>query len=75
MSHYLIAFLDDFIWVLATVEIPFVHLICKQYREFMYRMTDSLRRRQSQQSFNTLTPFSFLFYSLHVLAPTGHPQV
>jgi hypothetical protein len=28
-----------------------------------------------QQSFNTLTPFNFLFYSLHVLAPTGHPQV
>jgi hypothetical protein len=27
-------------------------------------LTDSLRRRQSQQSFNTLTPFNFLFYSL-----------
>jgi hypothetical protein len=31
--------------------------------------------RQSQQSFNTLTPVNFLFYSLHVSAPTGHPQV
>jgi hypothetical protein len=31
--------------------------------------------RQSQQSFNTLTPPNFLFYSLHVSAPTGHPQV
>jgi hypothetical protein len=38
-------------------------------------LTDSLWRRQSQQSFNTLTPFNFLFYSLHVLTPTGHPQV
>jgi hypothetical protein len=39
-------------------------------------LTDSLWRRQSQQSFNILTPFNFLFfYSLHVSAPTGHPQV
>jgi hypothetical protein len=37
--------------------------------------TGSLRRRQSQQSFKTLTPFNFLFYSLDVSAPTGHPQV
>jgi hypothetical protein len=37
--------------------------------------TNSLWRRQSQQSFNTLTPFNFFFYSLHVSAPTGHPQV
>jgi hypothetical protein len=29
----------------------------------------------TQQSFNTLTPFNFLFYSLHVSTPTGHPQV
>jgi hypothetical protein len=38
-------------------------------------LTGSLWRRQSQQSFNTLTPFNFFFYSLHVSAPTGHPQV
>jgi hypothetical protein len=38
-------------------------------------LTGSLWRCQSQQSFNTLTPFNFLFYSLHVSAPTGHPQV
>jgi hypothetical protein len=38
-------------------------------------LTGSLWRRQSQQSFNTLTPFNFLFYSLHVSAPTGHLQV
>jgi hypothetical protein len=38
-------------------------------------LTGSLWRRQSQQSFNTLTPFNFLFDSLHVFAPTGHPQV
>jgi hypothetical protein len=37
--------------------------------------TGSLWRRQSQQSFNTLTPFNFLSHSLHVLAPTGHLQV
>jgi hypothetical protein len=37
-------------------------------------LTGSLWRRQSQQSFNTLTPFKFLFYSLLVSAPTGHPQ-
>jgi hypothetical protein len=29
--------------------------------------TGSLWRRQSQQSFNTLTPFNFFFYSLHVI--------
>jgi hypothetical protein len=40
-----------------------------------FKLTDSLWRRQSQQSFNTLTPFNFLFYSLHVSAPTGYPQV
>jgi hypothetical protein len=39
------------------------------------KRTGSIWRRQSQQSFNTLTPFNFLFYSLHVSAPTGHPQV
>jgi hypothetical protein len=38
-------------------------------------LTGSLWRRQSQQHFNTLTPFNFLFYSLHISAPTGHPQV
>jgi hypothetical protein len=38
-------------------------------------LTGSLWRRQSQQSFNTLTPFHFLSHSLHVSAPTGHPQV
>jgi hypothetical protein len=38
-------------------------------------ITGSLWRRQSQQSFNTLTPFYFIFYSLHVTTPTGHPQV
>jgi hypothetical protein len=38
-------------------------------------LTGSLWRRQSQQSFNTLTPFNFLFHSLHVSAPMGHPQV
>jgi hypothetical protein len=38
-------------------------------------ITGSLWRHQSQQSFNTSTPFNFLFYSLHVSAPTGHPQV
>jgi hypothetical protein len=38
-------------------------------------LTGSLWRRQSQQSFNTLTPFNFLFYLLQVSAPTGHPQV
>jgi hypothetical protein len=37
--------------------------------------TGSLWRRQSQQSFNTWTPFNFLFYSLHVSAATGHPQM
>jgi hypothetical protein len=35
--------------------------------------TGSLWRRQSQQSFNTLTPFNFLFYS-HVSAYTGHEE-
>jgi hypothetical protein len=38
-------------------------------------LTGSLWRRQLQQSFNTLTPFNFRFYSLHVSSPTGHPQV
>jgi hypothetical protein len=38
-------------------------------------IAESLLRRQSQQSFNTLTPFNFLFYSLPISAPTGHPQV
>jgi hypothetical protein len=39
--------------------------------------TGSLWCRQSQQSFNTSTPPFFIFpsYSLHVSAPTGHPQV
>jgi hypothetical protein len=37
--------------------------------------TVSLWHRQSQQSFNTLTPFYFLSHSLHVSAPTGHLQV
>jgi hypothetical protein len=37
--------------------------------------TGSLWPRQSQRSFNTLTPFYFLCHSLHVSAPTGHLQV
>jgi hypothetical protein len=37
--------------------------------------TGSLWWRQSQQSFNTLTPLNSLFYSLHVSAPTGHSQM
>jgi hypothetical protein len=37
--------------------------------------TGSSWRRQSQQSFNTLTRFYFLSHSLHVSVPTGHPQV
>jgi hypothetical protein len=41
----------------------------------LLRIYDSLWHRQSQQSFNTLTPFNFPFYSLHVSAFTGHPQV
>jgi hypothetical protein len=36
--------------------------------------TGSLLYRQSQQSFNTLTPFYFLSHSLYVSAPTGHHQ-
>jgi hypothetical protein len=36
--------------------------------------TGSLWRRQSQQSFNTLTRFYFLSHSLQVSAPTGHLQ-
>jgi hypothetical protein len=36
--------------------------------------TGSLWFRQSQQSFNTLTPFYFLCHSLHVSAPMGHLQ-
>jgi hypothetical protein len=38
-------------------------------------LTDSFWRRQSEQSLNTLTPFNFLLYWLHVSALTGHPQV
>jgi hypothetical protein len=37
--------------------------------------TGSLWCRQSQQSFNTLTPFYFLSHLLRVSAPTGHLQV
>jgi hypothetical protein len=37
--------------------------------------TGSLWRRQSQQSFNTLTHFYFLSHPLRVSAPTGHLQV
>jgi hypothetical protein len=37
--------------------------------------TGSLWCRQSQQSFNTLTPFYFLCHSLHVSTPTGYLQV
>jgi hypothetical protein len=36
--------------------------------------TGFLWRRQSQQSFNTLTPFYFPSHSPHVSAPTGHLQ-
>jgi hypothetical protein len=44
--------------------------------EYTGNLTGSLWRRQSQQHFNILTPFNFLFfYALHVSAPTGHPQV
>jgi hypothetical protein len=46
-----------------------------QISEIWFLLTDSLWRRQSQQSFNTLTPFNIPFYSLHVSAPTGHPHV
>jgi hypothetical protein len=47
-----------------------------QATEFsLAKSTGSLWCRQSQQSFNTLTPFYFLCHSLHVSAPTGHPQV
>jgi hypothetical protein len=44
-------------------------------RNIVLSLTEYLWRRQSQQSFNTWTPFNFLFYSLHVSDPTGHPQV
>jgi hypothetical protein len=37
-------------------------------------LTDSLWCRQSQQSFNTLTPFNFLFYPLHVHLHLQHRQ-
>jgi hypothetical protein len=37
--------------------------------------TGSLWCRQSQQSFNTLTPYYFLSHSLYVSAPMGHLQV
>jgi hypothetical protein len=54
-----------------------VSLLSRHNRSFrlLLLITDSLWRRQSQQSFNTWTPFNFLFYSLHVSAPTGHPQL
>jgi hypothetical protein len=39
------------------------------------KVFDAKWRRESQQSFNTLTPFYFLSYSLHVSVSTGHPQV
>jgi hypothetical protein len=45
------------------------------FNYFYLCLPDSLWRRQSQGSFNTLTPFNFLFYSLHVSAPMGHPQM
>jgi hypothetical protein len=35
----------------------------------------SLWRHRSRQSFNMSTHFYFLYYSLHVSAPTGHTQV
>jgi hypothetical protein len=40
----------------------------------VYALTGSLRHRQSQKSFNTLTPFNF-FLITTCFAPTGHPQV
>jgi hypothetical protein len=48
--------------------------LCSFYLLRIYP-TGSLWRRQSQQSFNTLTPFYFSSHSLHVSAPMGHPQV
>jgi hypothetical protein len=39
------------------------------------KQTGSLWCRRSQQSFNTSTRFYFPSFSLHVSAPTGHPQV
>jgi hypothetical protein len=53
--------------------VPF-RILLAQVSQFVC-ITGSLWRHQSQQSFHTLTPFNFLFYSLHVSAPTGHPQV
>jgi hypothetical protein len=41
----------------------------------LFKLTGSLWCRQSQQSFNMLTPFYFLSHSLHVSAPMGHLQV
>jgi hypothetical protein len=59
-------------------------VVCQRAEELLWRalkdgeitkvLIGSLWRRQSQQSFNTLTPFYFLSHSLHVSAPTGHPQ-
>jgi hypothetical protein len=45
-------------------------IICLEHLTSQKRYTNSL----SQQRFNILTPFNFLLYSLHILAP-GHPQV
>jgi hypothetical protein len=53
----------------------YLEIQCCYHRTVWKSRTDSLWRCQSQQSFNTLTPFNFLFYSLHVSAPTGRPQV
>jgi hypothetical protein len=50
-------------------------VLCSRSIVLSILLTGSLWRRQSQQSLNTLTPFNFLFYSLHVSAPTGNPQV
>jgi hypothetical protein len=57
-----------------------VTLVCSgktslRIQDLVISITGSLWRRQSQQSFNTLTPFNFLFYSLYASAHTGHPQV
>jgi hypothetical protein len=50
-------------------------LFCCVKDIFFSCLTDSLWLRQSQQSFNTLTAFNFLIYSLQVSAPMGHLQV
>jgi hypothetical protein len=52
----------------------FINIALMRRRLNLVKLTGSLWRRQSQQSFNALTPFYFPF-SLHVSAPTGHPQV